>query len=87
MNFMMSRENLIIINGTIIENNRTMRQMMVGIFLLGIIINLCAFGYVIVSLNKSELKGMRGDAGPRGPIGDRGATGDPGPVASRKGPN
>ena len=63
-----------------------MRQMMVGIFVLGIFINLFAFMYVLLSLNRSELRGRRGDVGPRGPIGERGETGDPGPIARVRGP-
>ena len=63
------------------------RQMMIGIFVFGIFLNLGAFLYITTSLDKSQLKGKKGDVGPKGPSGGRGAEGPTGPLARTPGPD
>jgi len=63
------------------------RGMMIGIFILGIFINIIGFVYVTTTLDKSKLKGKRGDTGPKGPAGPRGGHGPAGPPTTTDGPN
>ena len=63
------------------------RQLMIGIFVFGIFLNLGVFLYITMSLNKSKLKGKKGDVGPKGPTGPRGREGPTGPLATTPGPN
>jgi hypothetical protein len=61
------------------------RKMMIGIFVIGIFLNLIGFIYVSMTLKSSKLKGLKGVDGPKGPSGSRGETGDPGPIAASPG--
>jgi hypothetical protein len=63
------------------------RGMMIVIFVLGIFINMVGFIFVTMTLDKSTLKGKRGDTGPKGPAGPRGGLGPAGPPTRITGPN
>ena len=53
---------------------------MIGIFVLGIFLNVLGFFVITLRLDKNKLRGKKGSVGPKGPRGPRGDPGEVGPM-------